>query len=300
MNHAPILSVASLCAILGTRRMGPLALVAVLFFSFALPSIEPFFDPFVPRLYERYLTPSAGLLFALYGAAWGTCLTAFRKDRVALLASILAALVTLVALCFYHRFGAANFVAGFIPIAILERWPDRTRASALASSPWPSRATAALCAVLLAAMLYQQAAHRLSLPRGPFAECVAANLAQDGESDAMLVGAPDQLLLQARTGHAVFCDMALPFMITYVPAIAPSVEKMFNDVYGICFDPTSNGTPDADKGEWKTNWAARSCQQWQALGERYSFRYVIAPITLRLDLPLMFYAEANSLYRIPY
>jgi hypothetical protein len=199
-------------------------------------------------------------------------------------------LVAVALLTCVHQFGAAVLVTG-IAVTFLLSIPD-----------WNSRsesvcaATYGLGALLLIGILWTQFENRRHLPIGDFETELIRVLEEEGDPNAMLVARPDQVLLQAQTGHPVFADMATEYHGSYRPSLGPAIQKMYGDVYGIWFEARQT-TPVS----WQSVWGARGAAEWRALGETYDFRYVVAPIDVALDsgMKVVLEGELDRLYRIP-
>ena len=281
LNHAPPLLVAAACGILGRDKRGGLVVLATLVAAVAIPYTRPAWPA---ELYARYLAPNAGLIFLLVGAALFRAATgAFANRNLA----VGAALVVSVAVAAFHQYGAVLLAAGAVLgfVITLPRRSDRPCEQTL------SRVAALVVVAAGAVLLHQQLIQRQVLPVGGFEQSVRSYLAARGEDGAMLAGPPKQLLLQAKTHHPVITDMALPYMITYLPSIGPSVSKLYEDVYGIRL---------TDKGEadWQTFWEERPREAWLLLAEKYSFRYVIAPGNLHLNLRKVLATKSDALYAV--
>ena len=286
LNHVPLLLIASLCGVLAGDEEGKshaYVLVAALLWCLIHPAVKPLVGEAV---HARYLAPNVGLLFALYGAAWGALFASQGTRR-----ALAALLPTAVALALFHQFGAACFVAGFLAVAIVDLRALHDHAA------WHTWAAAALCVAATLVLLRQEAGRRTTLPVGPFERDVAAYFTERDDAPAMLVGPPHQLLLQAKTGQAVMSDMALSFMPSYLPGIAPVVDKVFRDVYGVYLGPV----PEAQTASigWQEQWRRRTRQHWCELAQAYSFQYVVAPDDVPLDLPIAVAGAGLALYRIP-
>jgi hypothetical protein len=50
---------------------------------------------------------------------------------------------------------------------------------------------------------------------------------------------------------------------------------------------------------WREIWKERKREEWQALGRKYDFRLVLAPIDSSLDLPIALPGRYWNLYEIP-
>ncbi len=302
LNHVPLLLVAVLCALLGSPQTGQdrvhlwggILLAGAVAYCMAIP----YAGGLLPEsLMKRYLVPNAGLLFALFGAAMGLLLFSSADTHGAKASRALAMAAMLVFLAQFHRFGAACYAAGVIagaaPAILLKPIP-LTKAQAAAKLL--RVASIALMFASMALMLRGEHACRRNLPVSRFCQHVATYLAERHEPHALLLGEPFQLFLQASTGHAVMTDMALPTWIPYMPALAPAVEKMYRELFGIHFaKPYSETLSD----NWRETWSGRTRLQWQALAAEYHFDYVAAPPRLALQLPTAFQEGDATLYAVP-
>jgi len=290
LNHVPLLLIASLCGVLagggdeeGKSHAG--LVLAALLWCLIHPAARPLVGAAV---HDRYLAPNAGLLFALCGATWGA-LFASRGPR----RNLAPLLPAVVGLALFHQFGAACFVAAFLAVAAVARRAPPAHAA------WRTWAAPALCVAAALVVLRQESAGRASLPVGPFERKVAAYFAGRDREHTMLVGPPHQLLLQAKTGQAVMSDMALSFMPSYLPGIAPVVDKVFRDVYGVYLGPVPEAEAKAASIGWQEHWRRRDRQRWCELAHAYSFQYVVAPDDTPLDLPIAVVDDGLALYRVP-
>ena len=281
LNHAQPLLVAACCGVLGREKRGGLAALAVLAAAVAVPYTQSVWPD---AIYARYLAPSAGLVFLLAGAAlFSAALDAFGKPVKA----IGAALVASVAVAAFHQYGAAMLAFG----AVL-RWAMTLPGQDHVLRERPLiRAAAIIILAAAAVFLYQQLMQRQMLPVGGFERSVQSYLAARGEEGAMLAGPPKQLLLQAKTNHPVITDMALPYMITYLPSIGPAVSKLYEDVYGIRLT-------DTEEADWEAVWEERPPEAWRIVADKYSFRYVVAPAKLHLNLRKVLATQAEALYAV--
>jgi len=281
LNHAPPLLVAACCGVLGRNNRARLLVLALLVVAVAIPYTRPLWPA---DLYARYLAPNAGLMFLLVGAAlFSAAEAAFANKKTAVAAALLAS----IAVAPFHQYGAAMLALGAIlGLAMTARAPHY-------AIPERTLAYSAAAIILAAAavFLYQQLMQRQVLPIGGFERSVQSYLAARGETDVMLVGPPKQLLLQAKTNHPVITDMALPYMITYLPAIGPAVSKLYEDVYGIRLT-------DKLEADWQTVWEQRPPDTWRSIAGKYSFRYVIAPANLHLNLRKVLATNTDALYAV--
>jgi hypothetical protein len=279
LNHLPILFAAATCGILAQLAAGR-ALLAVSLACCLLHPLARFATG--QTIYMRYLTPSAGLLFLLAGATFVVLLCeTMGKSRPRMLVPLWGLL-----LAPFHAYGAACLIAGGYVQRVMSKLDCLSRLN------WPLLIAAAMM------LLYQQWSMRQMLPVPPYARQIGSYLAEKGEPNAVLLGPPEQLLLQAHTGHPVLADMALPFMITYLPRIGPAIEKMYNEIYGISFLPDAPPPLSSHMTGWQTWWPSLTDAQWRDLAKRYGFSYVAAPRNLTLNLPVALETPIVVLYAI--
>lgn len=269
VNHIPPLLLVASVAILARPKSRAQWIVgaALVFFLFQIAAVRVL----PPSFYYRYLAGGEAALFGLYGAAWVCLVLSCERGRAGWAG--LGAAGWLV-LAWSHQYGAACVLVGALATAALARKPG-------AMVLGPARATAAACVLLGALITIGQAVGRNPLPQSEFDRQVVGALAERGDDAAMLVAQPDEFLLQARTGHPVFVETATASLMSYLPEIGPTINQMYDDVYGIRFD-RAGATP------WRDLWAARDSETWRRLAERYGFRYVVTYDHLELDLPRVF------------
>lgn len=293
LNHlAPLLLVMSLALVVecskkqdATPGLHVWAVPAIFFAAL----LKPFLANIVGEsLYERYFLNNDGLFFVLTGCALGVLLLG-SNGRTRVLCGI-GLLVAVAVLASAHQFGAAVVMSGIAIALLLSRPNWNFRVEVVRA------ATYGLGGLLLFVILWTQFESKRHLPIGNFEAELTRVLAEAGESDAMIVARPDQVLLQAQTGHPVFADMAIEYHGSYRPSLGPSIQKMYEDVYGIWFEEREE-TPIS----WESVWGERGAAEWKALGETYDFRYVVAPIGVELDsgLEVVLKGELDRLYRIP-
>lgn len=123
-------------------------------------------------------------------------------------------------------------------------------------------------------------------------------MAERGDADALIAARPDEYMLQARTGHPVLVEAALRSWIPYLPRIAPSIDRIFRDVYGISFAQPAEHTMIGDRAAWEVRWEQRSAEEWAALAKVYGFRYIIAPPSLKLALKPLLVSDGDALYEV--
>ena len=310
INHIPPLLLAATVGILAKTKTvprdlvragtvpvfpnpGPLIVLAALTFCILRPLFAPILGD---RLFNLYIAAGDAVFFGLLGAAYALIQTRLKGDRPFAIASNGVGAAALLTLGLYHQFGLACVLAGWLISRIqgpspffgpLSRHSLTPRAQAVAGT--------VICLLACLSLLGNEWRWRTHLPVSPFDRSVTRELAKRSEPYAMLVAAPDEFILQARTGHPVLVETATPSLISYMPSLAPAIQQIYQDLYGIRFDLP----PDPAAPTWQQIWAERSQAQWQALGSKYGFRYIIAPATPSIDLPPVIQDRATSLYELP-
>ena len=287
INHIPAIGLALTVALILARWPGrgwciliPAALVGVL---------QPLW-PLVmgPALHGRYLAGGECVAFALYGVALFSIVPAAGPP---LWTRVVLATAPIMPLAMYHHFGAACVVAGVIAGYIVNRvFLSRPRTI--------SRSIRSMAAMVIAvgaiALLWRQFQHRRQLPVAEFSAGVARELA--GRDRVLLLAPPDNLLIQATTNLPVLAEVATPSLISYVPEIGPSIDRLYTELYGITFRiPAASAVQGPD---WTALWRERSEASWKELSRRYGFTHIIAPAALPLRLPEIFADDGYALYAV--
>ena len=306
-NHlSPILIAAVISILLAPKKAarlatsGSLALAASLAFILIKDRTGALIGE---NFYSRYLKTTDSVFFFLYGAALGLLFLAAKdwyvenpkKYRRRFMGVLAVNVAGIVALCAVHQFGAACVTVGWLSMVALTWIPRLSQPSA--SMTQRILGSHALCltlgALLVTSILWSEYTNREHLPVGAFEEKVADYLDEQGDTTALLVAGPHQLLLQAQTGHPVMADMATSFHSSYMPSLGPSIQGMLEPIYGIRLErPAEDPAP----ASWTEVWEARSSREWRELGDHFSFKYVIAPRELELDLRLLFVGSNDALY----
>ena len=277
LNHVPSIVLVMVCGLLCTRAWGNAILAAAVVYGVLIPLVTP------SSVLAHYLQPSVAVLFGLMGAAWGVGALDESGRRAP---RMVMGVVPIVLLSVYHQWGAMCAAVGLVVgMAGARRMPGWRRDPLL----WAPIAAAMIVLVVVQGM------HRDHLPRSAFDVAVAQKLAEMGDAGAMLAGRPDEFTLQARTGHPVIVESATASLISYLPALGPAINAIFDDFYGIRFD---RAPEDAGPG-WEAVWKARSVPEWQRLAERYAVWYFVAPEHLDVNLELLLDQSGSRLYRVP-
>ena len=286
LNHLPpILIVMALTTLAGIKKPDDSFNVISVFFVGAC-LVFAVCKPILPHLlgddlYSRYFFHNDLLLFALIGATAGV-LSVREKRAVALF------LIAWAWLAFVHRYGAAiTLASALLAVALI-----RNGSSSLFS--FSRMATVPIVIVVLTAILWPESRNRTHLPVGEFEASTATLLHDRGDGDALIVAHPQQVLLQAQTGHPVFADMATEFHASYRPSLGPSVQAMYDDVYGIWFEERLFPPPG-----WQAAWTARTPEQWAGIRDRWNIEYLIAPSTVEIQLEPLLTGDLDTLYALP-
>lgn len=256
-------------------------------------------------LAQRYVLAGEWVFFGLSGLVWAILWDDFLRREEACadprlrrwfraerhMWSCLAVCV-FIGVARYHRFGGACLVAGCAAGYVV--FPGVLRP--FLARRLVSTITAALlgAALLLAIMETRRGIPHLPTPG--FAQDVAAYLKAQGEPDAMVAARPDETLLQAYTGHPVLVEMATPSLMSYMPALGPSINMIYARVYGIQFAFLEAGA--GQPAPWTETWRQRRRDEWRTLSETYGFRYVAAAAGLELDLPKALQSGGFTLYAV--
>jgi hypothetical protein len=93
--------------------------------------------------------------------------------------------------------------------------------------------------------------------------------------------------------------------MTYMRTLAPALNSMLRDFYGIDYTHSSH-LKGIDRGKKLDLYAIaaqtlslRAQRQWQYLGEKYGFRLVISRTSIPLNLPAVLPGPLWTLYVIP-
>ena len=287
INHLPACFVALAFALLTRRERFPwpeLLLVGYTAVLALLPTALRFAgDGTVGTMLRAYLGEGDAVVFVLFGAAVAVGVES--RWRWALVA------VCVAPLAWFHQFGAACVVAGAavaglskmgtVPSESPSAWTVpflrlSRRALSRMRGPHPYIQALLFLAVLLV-LVGHQARYRVSLPMPAFQARVAALLQE--EPDALVVTEPFPFLWQAQTGVAIFTDATSHSLVSYLPALAPRIEAMYTEVYGITLRA-------AALADYRDTWAHRDARTWRTLAARWHFTHVAAPSDVPLNLPV--------------
>ena len=300
-NHAATFFPAIVVALLSTLnrddrrifRTGPLLLGCALIFETVKPLLASVVND---AFYQRYLSTGEITAFGLIGAAAALFVLEGLFTRPRRLAWLAATGMGTVTLALFHQYGAFCIAAGALAAGALDRLGKNKDAPPERSAPQTKHAflMAAMAATLIV-LIGREWGNRETLPRSDFDRQVTQALHARGDDTAMVVSHPHQHRLQVRIEHPVLFDAATASSIVYTPHLAPTIQKIMFDFYGFRFHPKK----PADAPEWSELWKIRTQSEWQRLGETYSFRYVISPNAIPLDLEVVLRGEGETLYTIP-
>jgi hypothetical protein len=289
-NHAALLLLAAVAAALflpGKGQRGAMACVLIgtlaLAAQYVSGEIAPLVGGGIEAITTRFLVLREGPLFFLIGAAAARLVVMSARRTIP---RIVVVALAWIGLAWVHQFMAACVAAGILTFLVRTRIPNR---------PWASDTRLLRAACLCGALAIVQVFVQEFRTREPFMAAqgpVPKALATRGDEEAMILAPFTQLNYQIEWRHPVFATFETRYFIPYVPALAPTIEQMFADVYGV---PTGGGWSN----DIREAWTERSQPEWQALADRYGFRYVYFTDQIPLDLPVVLKDEKDILYHIP-
>lgn len=289
MNHLAIVLVPLASGVLwreGSRGRGLIGLL-LLYLLFM-----PLWHATLPEsIFSRYAGNLDGLMFALCGGALAALWAKPAGDpKIALRVKLAAALPQVMLLgwlVFNYPFALATLLGGAMAWGVcwlvLRRWRP-------VSEMGLQCVLVALACGLLVCMVVRETRHREHLPRQPIHTQVAEWLDAHGEKDAMVVTPYWDVNWLAKIHRPILADYQTAHLMSYVPALAPSLKKMHEDVFGFVVD--------GDSGEPLASWPVRSAAEWRRLGDAYGFRYVLAPAEMDLHLERVLEGQPYDLYRV--
>ena len=111
--------------------------------------------------------------------------------------------------------------------------------------------------------------------------------------------------LQLKTGQPLLFEQKTLWIMAYVPSLAPAIGTMAKDLYGVDYgDPAALARACGGARvsiyclTWNHAWEQRSPREWQALGAKYRFRFVLSATRVPLKLPVALPGEQWTLYEI--
>jgi hypothetical protein len=288
MNHVAPVLIPLLVAIGYTRedRM-PAWISAALLAALLTPLADLYLDR---EFIQKYLISGEYLFFFLFGGTMGTGLAlACRRKAAPAMAAVVASAAILVLLAFFHQYGAACTLAGVIAACVPLPGAVTPRALRFVG--------AGLACLILLALLAREGEAREHLYRSDFHQAVAEVMEREGKPQGMILVQHDQAGDQMQFGHPVMADMATMLHGVYRPAIAPSVNAIFQDFYGVYLDPAAP-RPEPPLA-WHEVWPSFSLETWQRLSAKYGVEYVAAPSFMRLPLELLVEGDQRNFFHIP-
>lgn len=290
INHVPPICIAVVVALIArTPYQGSLILAAALVFGAAKPLLSSLI---AARFYEPYLSGGEIVFFGLYGMALVNVLSneipSFRAAR-----PILAG-ASITALALYHQFGGLCMALGATGYFALQAINSRRHLD----SPRATIALAVACVLVTATLLYHEAQGRRSLPISDFDKRLVAYFDKHPQPMKPLLTRPDEFYMQSRVERPVVVEVTTPSLMTYLPVIAPVIDAMYMDLYGITFS-ASTASAKIDGLSWEQRWERRSLAKWRILADKYGFKHVVAPPNVVLKLQKVFGDATNTLYELP-
>jgi hypothetical protein len=277
VNHLPACFAALVVAMLLGRGAVPWPVIALAGYTimfalmpFALRAAE---GSVVARMLGAYFGEGEAVVFFLFGAAVTVAAPAPAIIRWGVV------LVCVASLALFHQFGASIVLLGAVAGEL---------GKGLRAFEWRRPAMqAAIFAAVLIVLVGHQARYRVSLPVPPF-QARVAQLLQD-QPGVLLVTGPFPFLWQAQTGVATFTDATTHSLVSYLPALAPRIEAMYNGVYGISLREPAFA-------DYRETWSARNTTTWHELAAQWQFTHVAAPATVSIALPILIEEDGWRLY----
>ena len=253
-------------------------------------SMHPLLRNVLPGdLYSRYILHNGLSVFFGIGAMLGIITHAQIGERKVLLIWCAATLAALLITGIYHQLAVGTLLTGAGSFVALNAFFNKR-----ATMRWTQPLLVTCTLIALATILSQQYQMRVTMPTKPMYSSIQDYLDSDETQNHLVLSAHDQVGLQSRIQQPVLVDFPLKTNIPYHHYLAPTIEKMYKDLYGISFvSPTIAGSPD-----WIEIWQLRSTAEWHVLADSYAFNYILAPRTLSLPFEILFEDEYEVFYRI--
>lgn len=296
-NHLAILLVPLVVGTLWRGGRGGRALLALVLLHGLL---LPFWGYVLPTaLFTRYVGNVEGLAYFLCGGAIASLLTGRGILPTAsavpcmcigvpysTLQAVMPVAASLLLLAWFYPFAMFALLAGAVAWrawAYVEVWAG-------GAQRWPDISVSLLSLLLLGSLLIQQAHSREQLPMQPIHRQVADWLDAQGEKDAMLVMPCWDVNWLAKLRRPTLADYQTAHLMSYMPALAPALKKMHEEVFGYVVD--------GETGPPLAQWPGRSPEAWRRLAKDYGFRYVLAPTEMDLKLERVLEGHPYDLYRV--
>jgi len=242
-------------------------------------------------LHQRYVAPAEGPLFLLIGAAFAATYAGMGKS-VSRNVWMVACAAAWGYVAWHNQFLAAVLAGGVLLgwglSHLLGARIPVTTASAWWGKPHPTVALAV--AVVVSGQLAGEWRTREHLPRDEFEMEMKIYFEANARPEEVLLTPFTSINYQEKTGQPVFATFETYLFIPYMRELAPTIETMLSDAYGIRF-----GQP------WSQDlsvWERRTRAEWVALGEKYDIGFVLAPADAAIALEPVLRGDGRVLYRI--
>lgn len=305
-NHGALLLLAVLpCLLLhqaqgnNSKRVdtGSILLCLALLFGLLAPALQWILPGSV---YDSYFRMTDGVMFFLCGSVFSLLHRRLKDDDSFRTYWSVLSIVGCGVMLVSHQFGTVAALSGFLMERILFIAQSRRNLDPLTtlSSVGLRSVLGALVIFVTVTQLYRQWEPEQNAFKPSELDMRVKNyLVESGEEDAVLLARPDQYTLQARTKHPVMVDSPLVGWIAYMPSLAPSIDKILDDFYGM-------GMQRAAETSWVQLWRDRSESEWKALADEYGLRYILSPAGIPLQLEELFtssnpWGHVETFYRIP-
>jgi hypothetical protein len=111
--------------------------------------------------------------------------------------------------------------------------------------------------------------------------------------------------LQPKIDRPVLMELETLYMMTYMPEMASFVGPMARDLYGLDYLDQRRLTPLLQNGRvypgsktLNAVWTSRTAEEWNALGRKYHFRYVLSGGDVPLQVTPVFWGPRWTVYSI--
>jgi len=242
-------------------------------------------------LHQRYVAPAEGPLFLLIGAAFAATYAGMGKS-VSRNVWMVACAGAWGYVVWHNQFLAAVLAGGVLLGWVLSREALAVRTGVVAPRWWgkPHPTVALAVALVVVGQLAGEWRTREHLPRDAFEMEMKIYFETNARPEEVLLAPFTSINYQEKTGQPVFATFETYLFIPYMRGLAPTIETMLSDAYGIRF-----GRPwSQDVGVWER----RTRAEWAVLGEKYGIGFVLAPADAVVDLEPVLRGEGRVLYRI--
>jgi hypothetical protein len=298
----------------GMRSVTMFFLVSVVLFAVVGTMIE---EGPITLFYKDFIAHH--LIFLLWGFLFGIYAGAFSPRGACFMITVLGAVLVGGSLLMFSHFSriGITFIASFLLVGGASAAYKLTFSKFLPDvsswNPYLRIALFSVCILTAAVNLSGQDSPKWTSDPlrweviSPYDRKLAEWLGKNAEPNELILSPiyPDTEL-QSKTGHPVLMEQETLWGMTYIPAVAANVGLMAQDLYGVDYSDHNrllktglNGYLPIYSPIWLDAWKHRTLEQWQALAQKYTFRLVLSPTKIKLDLPVALPGRFWTLYIIP-